>query len=153
MYERNVTQIEALVRKQNEWRAGTLNLIASENVLSERARAVMGSDFAHRYAEGHPGERYYQGTEIIDEVEARIKKHLKIYPLARKNSPPATEFTNMSGLAEYQTIMPNDFGFFESLKKRYSFILNFSNSGLKKRRFRFKKPEFLPFARIFIFDG
>ena len=77
MYERNVSQIEALVRRQNEWRAGTLNLIASENVLSERARGVMGSDFAHRYAEGHPGERYYQGTEIIDEVEARLKKHLK----------------------------------------------------------------------------
>ena len=77
MYERNVSQIEDLVRRQNEWRSGTLNLIASENVLSERARAVMGSDFAHRYAEGHPGERYYQGTEIIDEVEARIKKNLK----------------------------------------------------------------------------
>jgi glycine hydroxymethyltransferase len=77
MYERNVTQIEELVRKQNEWRSSTLNLIASENVLSERARRVMGSDFAHRYAEGHPGERYYQGTEIIDEIENRLKKHLK----------------------------------------------------------------------------
>jgi glycine hydroxymethyltransferase len=37
----------------------------------------MGSDFAHRYAEGHPGERYYQGTEIIDEIESRVKKNLK----------------------------------------------------------------------------
>ena len=53
------------------------NLIASENVLSQRARAVMGSDFAHRYAEGHPGERYYQGTDKIDEIEARVKQHLK----------------------------------------------------------------------------
>jgi glycine hydroxymethyltransferase len=77
MYERNVSQIEELVRKQNEWRSGTLNLIASENLLSERARRVMGSDFVHRYAEGHPGERYYQGTEIIDEIESRLKKHLK----------------------------------------------------------------------------
>ena len=77
MYERNISQIEELVRKQNAWRASTLNLIASENVLSERARRVMGSDFAHRYAEGHPGERYYQGTEIIDEIESRLKKHLK----------------------------------------------------------------------------
>jgi len=77
VYERNISQIEELVRRQNEWRSGTLNLIASENLLSERARAVMGSDFAHRYAEGHPGERYYQGTEIIDEIEARIKKNLK----------------------------------------------------------------------------
>jgi len=77
MYERNVSTIEDLVRKQNEWRLKTLNLIASENVLSGRAREVMGSDFAHRYAEGHPGERYYQGTEIIDEIESRVKKNLK----------------------------------------------------------------------------
>jgi glycine hydroxymethyltransferase len=77
MYERNVSIIEELVHKQNEWRMNTLNLIASENVLSNRARQVMGSDFGHRYAEGHPGERYYQGTEIIDEIEARIKKNLR----------------------------------------------------------------------------
>jgi glycine hydroxymethyltransferase len=77
MYERNVGQIEELVRKQNQWRGSTLNLIASENLLSERARGVMGSDFAHRYAEGHPGERYYQGTEIIDEIESLLKKQLK----------------------------------------------------------------------------
>ncbi len=77
MYERNVSNIEELVQKQNEWRMKTLNLIASENFLSNRARQVMGSDFAHRYAEGHPGERYYQGTEIIDEIESRVKKNLK----------------------------------------------------------------------------
>jgi len=77
MYERNVTQIEEIVKKQNQWRGSTLNLIASENVLSNRARNSMGSDFVHRYAEGHPGERYYQGTELIDEVESRLKKHMK----------------------------------------------------------------------------
>ena len=77
MYERNVSQIEEIVEKQNQWRSSTLNLIASENVLSTRARRAMGSDFAHRYAEGHPGERYYQGTELIDEVESRLKKHMK----------------------------------------------------------------------------
>jgi glycine hydroxymethyltransferase len=77
MYERNVSQIEQIVERQNQWRGSTLNLIASENVLSERARRVMGSDFAHRYAEGHPGERYYQGTELIDEIESRLKKHMK----------------------------------------------------------------------------
>ena len=77
MYERNVAWIEQIVNDQNQWRRQTLNLIASENVLSNRARAVMGSDFAHRYAEGHPGERYYQGTDKIDEIEARLKLHLK----------------------------------------------------------------------------
>jgi len=77
MFEMNVSKLENLVKKQNHWRLGTINLIASENVASKRVRALMGSDFAHRYAEGHPGERYYQGTEIIDEVEARLKKNMK----------------------------------------------------------------------------
>ena len=77
MFEFNVQKIERLVAEQNEWRANTINLIASENVLSKRARSIMGSDFAHRYAEGHPGERYYQGTEKIDEVEAMLKKHMR----------------------------------------------------------------------------
>ena len=76
-YEKNVSWIEEIVAEQNEWRSQTINLIASENVLSSRSRTVMGSDFAHRYAEGHPGERYYQGTDKIDEVETRVKKHLK----------------------------------------------------------------------------
>lgn len=77
MYERNVAWVEQLVEEQNHWRLKTINLIASENVLSNRARGVTGSDFAHRYAEGHPGERYYQGTDKIDEIEARLKQHLK----------------------------------------------------------------------------
>jgi glycine hydroxymethyltransferase len=76
-YEKNVCWVEEIVREQNEWRSKTINLIASENILSMRARRVMGSDFAHRYAEGHPGERYYQGTDKIDEIESRVKKHLK----------------------------------------------------------------------------
>ena len=71
MYERNGSNIEDLVQKPNEWRMKTLTLIASENVLSNRAHEVMGSDFAHRYAEGHPGERYGQGTEIIDETSKK----------------------------------------------------------------------------------
>jgi len=77
MYERNVERVEQLVQEQNQWRMETVNLIASENVMSRRAREVMGSDFCHRYAEGHPGERYYQGTEKIDEIEMRVKQHLK----------------------------------------------------------------------------
>jgi len=77
MYEKNVERIEELVRQQNEWRSHCINLIASENVMSERARRAMGSDFTHRYAEGHPGERYYQGTEKIDEIETRASQHLK----------------------------------------------------------------------------
>jgi len=77
MYERNASHIESLVKDQNAWRDSCINLIASENVTSRRVRGIMGSDFAHRYAEGHPGERYYQGTEIIDEIESDLKQHMK----------------------------------------------------------------------------
>lgn len=77
MYERNIQHIEELVNQQNDWRGKCINLIASENVTSARVRGIMGSDFCHRYAEGHPGERYYQGTEIIDEIESLLKQQVK----------------------------------------------------------------------------
>jgi len=51
------------------------------------------------------------------EATDRIKANLKVYPLAKKANPPKTEFINMSGLAEYKTIPPNDFSFYESLNK------------------------------------
>ncbi len=73
----DIARVEAIVREQNEWRRGCLNLIASEQVMSKRARALLGSDFHHRYAEGHPGERYYQGTEKIDAIENEVKQALK----------------------------------------------------------------------------
>ena len=66
--------IARLCRAQNEWRGRTINLIASENVLSPAARALLDSDFHHRYAEGHPGARYYEGTRYIDEVEAKTHR-------------------------------------------------------------------------------
>jgi glycine hydroxymethyltransferase len=78
MYESKVVEVEQLIESQNRWRDTCINLIASENVVSQRARAQAGSDFAHRYAEGHPGERYYRGTSYIDEIENQLKTNLKI---------------------------------------------------------------------------
>ena len=78
MYEKEVAEIEDLIQTQADWRNRCINLIASENVLSQRVRAQAGSDFAHRYAEGHPGERYYRGTSYIDEIENQLKANLKI---------------------------------------------------------------------------
>ena len=53
----------------------------------------------------------------VDAAVKRIKGNLKVYPLAQQDNPPAMEFTNMTGLGEYQTIMPNDFDFYVSLNK------------------------------------
>ena len=78
MYEQEFNETIGLIGKQNEWRMRTINLIASENVMSKRVRSMSGSDFVHRYAEGHPGERYYRGTNYIDEIESQLKANLKI---------------------------------------------------------------------------
>ncbi|MEB2793659.1 MAG: serine hydroxymethyltransferase [Caldisphaeraceae archaeon] len=59
-----------LTEEQNVWRLQeTINLIASENVMSPLALSVYMSDFMHRYAEGKPYKRYYQGTKYSDDLE------------------------------------------------------------------------------------
>ncbi|MFQ5761969.1 MAG: serine hydroxymethyltransferase, partial [Candidatus Bathyarchaeia archaeon] len=61
--------VRRLAREHNAWRGRCLNLIASENVTSVAVREFMTADFAHRYAEGDPFQRYYCGTKFIDEIE------------------------------------------------------------------------------------
>ena len=64
-------------RENNEWRMRrTINLIASENVMSPLALKVYVSDFMHRYAEGKPFKRYYQGTRYIDEIESATQEFM-----------------------------------------------------------------------------
>jgi len=69
-YSNIVEDIKKCVSNQNEWRGRkTINLIASENVVSRTAASVSYSDFAHRYAEGIVGFREYQGQQYHDEIE------------------------------------------------------------------------------------
>ena len=64
-----------LIRLHNTWRREEcINLIASENVTSPLVDAVYLSDAMHRYAEGLPFKRYYQGTKYIDEIEEKVSK-------------------------------------------------------------------------------
>src|SRR5437016_9869334 len=57
--------IDKEVRRQHEG----LELIASENFVSEAVLEAMGSVFTNKYAEGYPGRRYYGGCEYVDVVE------------------------------------------------------------------------------------
>ena len=68
--EEGLSRVIELTRAQNRWRLlESINLIASENVMSPLAMRLYLSDFMHRYAEGKPFKRYYQGTRYIDELE------------------------------------------------------------------------------------
>ncbi|MHB8604767.1 MAG: serine hydroxymethyltransferase [Thermoplasmatota archaeon] len=62
-------EVTRLVEKHHAWFAKSIPMIASENLISPLARRLLASDFHDRYAEGHPGKRYYQGLIYIDEVE------------------------------------------------------------------------------------
>ena len=64
-----VARIRDAVRRHSTRFEHAIPLIASENLLSPYAKELMISDFHSRYAEGLPGERYYEGNEQVDEVE------------------------------------------------------------------------------------
>lgn len=69
-YESVVGKVKQIVTNQNAWRKKQcVNLIASENVTSPLVDSVYYSDFSHRYAEGEPYKRFYNGTKYVDEVE------------------------------------------------------------------------------------
>lgn len=64
-----------LITEANRWRLRlSLNMIASENIMSPLAMKAYLSDFMFRYAEGKPFKRYYQGTRYIDELEVTTEK-------------------------------------------------------------------------------
>lgn len=108
----DISDIRAIVQKQDEWRGHqTINLIASENTQSAAVRELQNNDFMARYAEGHPnreGEvnRYYQGTKYIDEIEtmARLEmielanaKQADVRPISGNNSNTAIALAYLRG--------------------------------------------------------
>src|SRR5712692_7270446 len=62
-------QIADLLREEAKRQATTLELIPSENLVSEAVLEAMGSVFTNKYAEGYPGKRYYGGCEYADRAE------------------------------------------------------------------------------------
>lgn len=65
--------MEGELRRQRDH----LELIASENFVSEAVMAAMGSHLTNKYAEGYPGKRYYGGCEMVDKVEDLARDRLK----------------------------------------------------------------------------
>jgi glycine hydroxymethyltransferase len=106
-----VREVEHVVRANDDWRLRhTINLIASENVLSARARALLPSDFGHRYAEGHPekGKRYYQGTKHIDVVEAKTRDAMKKLFNVKNAEVRTVSGTNANDVVFSSFVKPED---------------------------------------------
>src|SRR2546430_11682363 len=62
-------QIASLLRDEARRQATGLELIPSENLVSEAVLEAMGSIFTNKYAEGYPGKRYYGGCEDARKIE------------------------------------------------------------------------------------
>jgi glycine hydroxymethyltransferase len=62
-------QIFELIQAEKERQKEGLELIASENFVSDQVMEAVGSVLTNKYAEGYPGKRYYGGCEVVDEVE------------------------------------------------------------------------------------
>ena len=76
-------EIQNLIQKESERQKKVVNLIASENYVSEEVLRTLGSELTNKYAEGYPGARYYGGNEIIDQIEGLCKNRaLKLFKLS-----------------------------------------------------------------------
>jgi len=71
------TQIFDLIKEEKNRQINGLELIASENFVSEQVLEAAGSVLTNKYAEGYPGKRYYGGCEVVDQVENLAIDRLK----------------------------------------------------------------------------
>ena len=70
-------QITDLIKKEYERQKAGLELIASENYVTDEVLHAMGSICTNKYAEGYPGKRYYGGCEVVDQIEQLAIDRLK----------------------------------------------------------------------------
>ncbi len=83
------TQLFDLIRRERERQTKGIELIASENYVSDQVLQAMGSVLTNKYAEGYPAHRYYGGCEVVDEVEDLARTRLKqLYNAAYVNVQP-----------------------------------------------------------------
>ena len=62
-------QIFELIEQEHQRQLKGIELIASENFVSDQVMEAMGSYLTNKYAEGYPGHRYYGGCQVVDKVE------------------------------------------------------------------------------------
>ena len=86
--EQDKTIFELIEKEHNRQKKG-IELIASENFVSDEVMKAMGSCLTNKYAEGYPGHRYYGGCQVVDEVEQlAIDRIKKIYGAEYANVQP-----------------------------------------------------------------
>lgn len=81
--------ISTLIQKEAQRQQNTLMLIPSENYTSKAVREAVGSVLCNKYSEGYPGRRYYEGNEIIDQIETlAVDRAKKLFSVPYANVQP-----------------------------------------------------------------
>src|SRR5690554_6380601 len=82
-------QVFDIIKKEKERQLRGIELIASENFVSDQVLEAMGSVMTNKYAEGYPGHRYYGGCQFVDMTEQLAIDRLKqLYNAVRANVQP-----------------------------------------------------------------
>ncbi|MCD8507313.1 serine hydroxymethyltransferase [Candidatus Woesebacteria bacterium] len=71
------TSVQDLITQEQERQESTIQLIPSENYTTPEVMAAVGSVFMNKYSEGYPHKRYYEGNEIVDQIELLAQERAK----------------------------------------------------------------------------
>ena len=83
------TEIFNLIEAEHQRQLRGIELIASENFVSDQVMQAMGSWLTNKYAEGYPGKRYYGGCQVVDQTETlAIERAKKLFGAAYSNVQP-----------------------------------------------------------------
>ncbi|MEE9311491.1 MAG: serine hydroxymethyltransferase, partial [Planctomycetota bacterium] len=100
--------IHELIASERDRQTNNINLIASENYVSEYVQNAMGTAFTNKYAEGYPGKRWYGGCEFTDQIEQHaIDLAKEVFGAEHANVQPHSG--TQSNLAAYLALInPGD---------------------------------------------
>ncbi len=104
-------KIFSLITQEEKRERSVIDLIASENYVSQDVLTALGSVFTNKYAEGYPGRRYYGGNSVVDQLETLTQERaLKLFKLA-----PSKWHVNVqphsgspANVAVYMGLLPHD---------------------------------------------
>ena len=81
--------VARLIEQEYERQAGTICLIPSENYVSQAVLTALGSVFTNKYSEGYSGRRYYEGQQVVDELEPlAIERAKSLFGVEHANVQP-----------------------------------------------------------------
>lgn len=101
-------ELWAAIDREEQRQQDTIELIASENIVSKEVREAQGSVLTNKYAEGYPGKRYYGGCQYIDQVEQLAIDYAKqLFGAEYVNVQPHSG--SQANMAVYQALLkPGD---------------------------------------------